>query len=50
MDGRSYRVPADVPCYNRTTKNWMTLSEAHAYSGQSDLYVYNGVVRAIEVK
>jgi hypothetical protein len=28
----------------------MTLSEAHAYADRCDLYVLDGIVRAVEVK
>lgn len=49
VGGRTYTVPSDVGCYNKTTKTWMTLSQAHAYAGTADLYVRNGVVRIIEV-
>lgn len=50
VSGRTYRVSADVPCYNKDTGTWMTLTEAHAYAGVSNLYVKDGVVRVIEVK
>ena len=40
----------DVGCYNRTTKTWMTLDQAHAYASTADLYVRSGVVRIIEVR
>ena len=48
--GRTYTVSEDVVCYNKTTKTWMTLSQAHAYASVADLYVRNGVVRIIEVR
>lgn len=48
--GRTYTVPADVVCYNADSKQFVTLSEAHAYSGSSNLYVRDGVVRAMEVR
>ena len=50
VGGRTYRVPADVPCYNKDTGKWMTLSEAHAYASVSNLYVKDGTVRVVEVK
>ena len=50
VGGRTYRVSADVPCFNKDTGTWMTLSEAHAYADISNLYVKDGVVRVIEVK
>lgn len=49
VGSRTYTVPSSVLCYNRQTKSWVSLSEAHAYASQSSLYVENGVVRAIEV-
>ena len=49
VGGRTYTVPADVLCYNRQTKSWVSLSEAHAYASQSSLYIQDGIVRAIEV-
>lgn len=49
VGGRTYTVPADVLCYNRQTKSWVGLSEAHAYASQSSLYVRDGIVRVIEV-
>ena len=49
VNGRTYTVPATVPCYNRETEEWVTLTEARRYAGESDLYVYQGVVRFIEV-
>ena len=42
-------LSADVPCYNKDTGTWMTLSEAHAYASVSNLYVKDGTVRVIEV-
>ena len=50
VGGRTYQVSADVPCYNKDTGTWMTISEAHAYASASDLYVKDGVVRVIEVR
>ena len=47
--GRTYTVSDNVVCYNRTTDTWMTLSAAHAYAKEANLYVRDGVVRVIEV-
>lgn len=47
--GRTYTVSDNVVCYNRTTGTWMTLSAAHAYAKEANLYVRDGVVRVIEV-
>lgn len=47
---RTYEVPVDVQCYNNDTGKWMTLDDAKAYGGTMNLYVYDGVVRAVEVK
>ena len=49
VNGRTYTVPATVPCYNRETKDWVTLTEARAYADSATLYVYQGVVRFLEV-
>ena len=49
VGGQTYRVPADVPCYNKDSGSWMTLSEAHAYTNVCDLYVQDGTVWVIEV-
>ena len=49
INGRTYTVPATVPCYNRETGNWVTLTEARMYASTCDLYVYQGVVRFLEV-
>lgn len=50
VNGRTYTVPDTVSCYNRDTKNWMTLDAAHAYGQKADLYASgDGVVRVIEV-
>ena len=50
FSNRTYEVPSDVLCYNADTGKWIDLDTALAYSDTADLYVYNGVVRAIEVK
>lgn len=49
VNGRSYTVPADVACWNRDAKAWVSLDTAHAYAGKADLYVEGGTVRVIEV-
>ena len=49
VGGRTYKVSEDVPCFNRSTGSWMSLSAAHGYSEQCNLYVSDGVVRVIEV-
>lgn len=50
VKGKIYSVSEDVLCRNRSTGRWMTLSEAHAYADRCDLYVLDGIVRAVEVK
>ena len=47
---RTYEVPSNVQCYNDGTGKWMTLDDAKAYGGTMNLYVYDGVVRIVEVK
>lgn len=49
INGRTYTVPVDVPCFNRETGSWMSLADAHAYADAADLYVEDNVVRAIQV-
>ena len=49
VNGRTYTVPASLPCYNRETKEWVTLTEARAYADSATLYVHQGVVRFLEV-
>ena len=46
---RTYEVPSNVQCYNDDTGKWMTLDDAKAYGGTMNLYVYDGVVRIVEV-
>ena len=48
--GRTYTVPEDVACYNRTTGRWMTFDAALAYADTMNLFVREGVVRVIELK
>ena len=50
VGGRSYTVPGNVLCYNRDSKMWVSLDEAHAYANQANLYVKDGIVRVIEVR
>ena len=49
VNGRTYTVPENVPCYNKETREWVTLTEVRMYADTSDLYVYQGAVRFIEV-
>ena len=49
VGGRGYTVPGNVLCYNRDSKMWVSLDEAHAYAAQANLYVKDGIVRAVEV-
>ena len=37
VNGRTYTVPASVPCYNTQTKSWVTLTEARAYADSATL-------------
>ena len=49
--GQTYTVPSNVICYNRDAGDWFAdLAAAKAYGGTMDLYVKDGVVRAIEVR
>lgn len=50
FSNRTYEVPSDVLCYNADNGKWIDLDTALAYSDTTDLYVYNGVVRIVEVK
>ena len=51
VGGRTYSVPASVICWNRDIRDWFKdLETAKAYGGTMDLYVKDGVVRAIEVR
>ena len=48
---RTYEVPSNVQCYNADTGKWMEdLDAAKNYGGTMNLYVYDGVVRIIEIK
>ena len=49
--GRTYEVASDVQCYNLDTGKWMNdLDTAKNYGGTMNLYVYDGVIRIVEVK
>ena len=48
--GQSYRVPDDIPCYNRDNGRWMSLEDAQAYAKRATLYINDGIVRILEVK
>ena len=47
--GRTYTVSADVPCYDRSTKSWLDLDTARTYADKANLFVSDGIVRAIEI-
>lgn len=49
VGGRTYSIDPNVVCYNTATHDWITLEQAHAYSGTTNLYVHNGAVRVIKV-
>ena len=49
--GRTYEVASDVQCYNLDTGRWMNdLDTAKNYGGTMNLYVYDGMIRIVEVK
>lgn len=49
--GRTYTVPDEVLCRNRDSGEWFdSIEAALAYGGTMNLYVKDGVVRALEVK
>lgn len=49
--GRTYTVSGDVVCRNRDSAGWLDgIDAALAYGGTVDLYVKDGVVRAVEVR
>ncbi len=50
VGGRTYSVPSDVPCYDKTAGVWITLAQARGYADSADLYVSDGVVRVIEIR
>ena len=48
---RTYEVPSNVQCYNADTGTWFaSLDAARDYGGTMDLYIYDGVVRIVEVR
>lgn len=47
--GRTYTVPSDVICYDRASKSWLDLDTARAYADTANLFVLDGIVRAIEI-
>ena len=49
VGGRTYAIDPEVVCYNTATGDWITLQQAHSYSGTANLYVHNGAVRVIKV-
>lgn len=49
VKGTLYSVAEDALCYNRSTKRWMTLDQGHAYAEKCDLYVQDGIIRAVEI-
>ena len=49
VNGRTYTVPDNVPCYNLETDNWVTLTEARQYADTCTLYIHENMVRFIEV-
>ena len=49
VNGRTYTVPSNVPCYNLETDNWVTLTEARQYADTCTLYIHENMVRFIEV-
>lgn len=52
IGGRSYTVPSDVLCYNKTSRKWFdSLDEARAFANSSTVYTdQSGYVRAVEVQ
>lgn len=49
--GRTYTVPSDVLIWNRDGQSWFTggVDAAISYGGTMNLYVKDGIVRAIEI-
>ena len=48
---RTYEVPSNVQCYNADAGTWFdSLDAARDYGGTMDLYIYDGVVRIVEVR
>jgi hypothetical protein len=48
--GKTYAVSAQLLCYNSASQRWITLEQARDYSGSCNLYLYNDIVRLIEVE
>lgn len=50
VNGISYTVAKDLPCYNRSSDSWMTLAAARGFSSTANLYVdSHHVIRVMEV-
>ena len=48
---RTYEVSSNVRCYNADAGTWFdSLDAARDYGGTMDLYIYDGVVRIVEVR
>ena len=49
--GRTYNVPSNVLIWNRDGQSWFTggVDAAISYGGTMNLYVKDGIVRAIEI-
>ena len=49
--GRTYNVPSGVLIWNRDGQSWFTggVDAAISYGGTMNLYVKDGIVRAIEI-
>lgn len=51
VGGRSYTVPANVQCYNRDSRTWVSLDEALKYAETANLYASSdGIIRIVEVR
>ena len=51
IGGRSYTVPSDVLCYNKSSSRWVSLDEARAFATSSTVYTdKSGYVRVVEVQ
>ena len=50
LEGLTWPVPADLPCYNRDTGRWLSgVKAAKAYSDAVDLYTADGALRILAV-
>ena len=48
--GKTYTVPSNVLCWNADSESWFDeLEDALAYGGKMNLYVKDGIVRAVEL-